>query len=190
VRPTRKRLRSQRPSDEIGDGGLPAPDHRPELGRDDGIGIGLAEQLVKPPDVARSDIRLEVIARSVPLLGERARSFEHRSQAGHQRIVLPAENAQQELLLGAEVVVDLAERHLGALSHRPGRERREPRLTEAVAGGVEDALDGGRARFGRSVGFDDQLGRVGHLTDTITQAVKGQHPRWTLARGEGLHTWG
>ena len=93
-----------------------------DRGRDLGVGPAGGDHLLEDPDVARFEVRVEEVAGALPLDPERLRPGEHRALALEQPLVLGVEDGQDELLLAAEVVVDLAERDLGGLGDRAGRE--------------------------------------------------------------------
>src|SRR5439155_7133551 len=73
---------------------------------------------------------------------ERFGSAVHRPLALEQAGILRLQQRQDELLLAAEVVVDLAERDLGGLGDRPRREVRVALRQEALPRGGKDRRAG------------------------------------------------
>ena len=104
------------------------------------------DHLLEHADVARLEVLLEEVARLLPLAPQRLGPGVHRALALEEAGVLALEDGEDELLLAAEVVVDLAERDLGGLGDgRGSRGSRSRRRAGVVPGGGED----GRAGVGR-----------------------------------------
>ena len=97
-----------------------------QAGADDlgdlGIGPAGGDQLLQHAHVARRDVVIEIVAGPVPLLRKLERRIaEQRVLAIEQLGVEILEQRQHHPLLGAEVIVDLAERHAGRRRDVAGR---------------------------------------------------------------------
>ena len=91
--------------------------------RDLGIGPARGDQLLQHAHIAGGDVVIEIVAGPVPLLRKLERRVaEQRVLPIEQLGVEILEQRQHHPLLGAEVIVDLAQRHAGRRGHVAGRQ--------------------------------------------------------------------
>ena len=107
---------------DVGEQPVPAADHLADRGRDLRVGPAGGDHLLEDPDVAGREVGVEEVAGELPADPERFGRVEHLALALQQALVLGREDRQDELLLRAEVVVDLAERDVGGLGDAARRE--------------------------------------------------------------------
>jgi len=114
----------------------------PHLGGDLRVGPAGGDHLLQDAHVPGRQILLQVVAGLHPALPQRLRLREHRLLAGEQFLVLEGEQSEEETALGAEVIVDLAERHTGLVGDLAGGEPRDPVALEAALGRLEEERGG------------------------------------------------
>ena len=95
--------------------------------------------LLQDPDVTGLDVLIEEVAGAFPLPPERLWPAEHRALSLDEPDVLGLEDREDELLLAAEVIVDLAERNAGRVRDATRREVRVAVGQQAGTGRLEDA---------------------------------------------------
>src|SRR5215217_2690107 len=126
----------------LGEQGDPAAEQLADGRADLGIGPPGGHQLLEHPDVAGLQVVLEEVAGLLVPLPQGPVLGVHVGLAGQALLVLHREQGQDESALGAEVVVQLAQRHPGLLGHLSGRQAGVAVGQHPDPGGVEDASAG------------------------------------------------
>ena len=103
-----------------------------------GVGPACGDQLLQDAHVARGDVVVEIVAGPIPLLRQLESGVaEHGVLTVEQLRVQILEQRQHHPLLGAEVIVDLAQRHAGGCRHIPGRQPCIAVLAQHLLGSLE-----------------------------------------------------
>src|SRR5215207_227776 len=127
-----------------------------------GVGPAGGQHLLEHAHVARLQVVLQKVAGLLVALPERLVLGVHAGLALQQAVVLLGEQGDDERALGAEVVVELAQRHPRLLGHLAGGEAGVAVGQQAAPGGLDDA----RAGIGRHVHHGCSF-----LVDTTPESV-------------------
>src|SRR5918999_2092662 len=131
----------------LGQEHVPAGEQLPDRVADLGVGPSRGQHLLEHAHIARLQVVLEEVAGLLVALPQRLVLGVHAALALQEPLVLLAEQGDDERALGAEVVVQLAQRHPGLLGHLPGRQAGVAVGQQPAPGGLDDA----RAGVGRHV---------------------------------------
>jgi hypothetical protein len=150
----------------LGQQGKPAAQQLADRFADLAVGPSRGDRLLQDPHIAGVQVVLEVVAGLLVALPQRQILGIHALLAGQAALILLLEQGQNQALLGAEVVVELAERHPGLLGHLAGRQARVAVGQQPAPRRVKDECAGVHARAAASV-------KVGRSTDPSLEPCSG-----------------
>ena len=152
------------------------------------------DQLLQHAHIARRDVVIEIVARPVPLLRELERRVAEQGVLAIEQLrVEILEQRQHHPLLGAEVIVDLAQRHAGRRRHVAGRQARNSRSGAAPSWPLRAAsvLVSGFFANARAIAISSHLATRWTIARTAlrrlhARAAPSPAVRDALRRGSGI----